>query len=297
VIVLKGRREVLERVAFSPDGAAVAAPTWNGLQIWRPIVAGAEPAVLPVKQPGELHFTPDGNGLFVAGRRLNFVNLATGAVAAPVGDRSVSRFALAHAGDRYIVDEYRSNAHYMSAHSTGGILLWEHRVTGWWQQPFFLPGDEAFIRLTGGGGSARDERQYRIVTHATATGEELRRSAPFTGETWRWVLSPDATTFAVPVMTRVRIYRFRDPAVELVTTLRKDNRKDYTGVAFHPSGKYLAATSNDETVRLYDTTTWEVARTFTWAIGRMRSVCFSPDGTLAAAGSEKGQVVVWDVDL
>src|SRR5688572_24375686 len=191
-------REVLERVAFSPDGTAVVAPTWNGLQVWRRVLAGARIAVLPVKNPGDPHFTPDGNGLFVAGRRLHFVSLETGAATEPVGERSVSRFALAHAGDRYIVDEYRSSAHYMSARSTGGILLWEHRVTGWWQQPFFLPGDEVFIRLTGGGGSARDERQYRIVTHSTATGEELRRSDPFTGETWKWVLSPDATTFAAP---------------------------------------------------------------------------------------------------
>jgi WD40 repeat protein len=70
-----------------------------------------------------------------------------------------------------------------------------------------------------------------------------------------------------------------------------------TSIAFHPSGRYLAATSNDTTVKLYDTTTWTVAKTFSWNIGRMRSIAFSPDGTLAAAGSDTGKVVVWDVDL
>jgi WD40 repeat protein len=79
--------------------------------------------------------------------------------------------------------------------------------------------------------------------------------------------------------------------------IRNDNRKHFTGIAFHPSGKYLAVTSNDATVKLYDMTTWEVARTFTWDIGKMRSICFSPDGTLAAAGSDRGKIVVWDVDL
>jgi WD40 repeat protein len=296
VIVLKGLNEILERVAFSPDGTAVVAPTWNGLQIWRSVLTGAKYTAFPVNHPGDPHFTPDGNGLFVAGRRLHFADLATKAVTAPVGDRSVSRFALARAGDRYIIDEYRSKIQYMSARLVSGDLLWERSVSGWWEHPWFLPGDAEFLRLEGDG-QLRRERQFQIVTHATATGEELRRSEPFSGDAWNWVLSTDATMFAFRVTMWVHVYRFRDPAVELLTTLRKDNRKDFTGVAFHPSGRYLAATSNDETVRLYDTTTWEVARTFTWAIGRMRSVCFSPDGALAAAGGDKGQIVVWDVDL
>jgi WD40 repeat protein len=50
-------------------------------------------------------------------------------------------------------------------------------------------------------------------------------------------------------------------------------------------------------VKLYDTSTWEVARTFTWDIGKMRSIAFSRDGALAAAGSDTGKVVVWDVDV
>ena len=29
----------------------------------------------------------------------------------------------------------------------------------------------------------------------------------------------------------------------------------------------------------------------------MRSIAFGPDGTLAAAGSGTGKVIVWDVDL
>lgn len=71
----------------------------------------------------------------------------------------------------------------------------------------------------------------------------------------------------------------------------------FTDLAFHPSGRFLAATSNDTTVKLYDTTSWQLATTFTWGIGRLRSVAFSPDGTLAAAGSDSGKIVVWDVDL
>jgi WD40 repeat protein len=79
--------------------------------------------------------------------------------------------------------------------------------------------------------------------------------------------------------------------------IKSDTRSRLTGVAFHPSGKFLAVASNDRTVKLYDTATWKPVKTLTWDIGRLRSVCFSPDGTLAAAGSDTGKVVVWDVDV
>jgi len=76
-----------------------------------------------------------------------------------------------------------------------------------------------------------------------------------------------------------------------------DNRQGFTGIAFHPSGRYLAATSNDKTVKLFDSGSWQLAKTYTWGIGKLRSIAFSPDGMLAAAGSDTGKVVVWDLDL
>jgi hypothetical protein len=40
-----------------------------------------------------------------------------------------------------------------------------------------------------------------------------------------------------------------------------------------------------------------VAQTYSWAVGRLRSVCFSPDGMRAAVGSDTHKVVVFDVDV
>jgi WD40 repeat protein len=78
--------------------------------------------------------------------------------------------------------------------------------------------------------------------------------------------------------------------------VNNDGRRHFTAVAYHPGGRLLAATSNDETVKLYDTKSWKVAKTFTWEAGKLRSVAFSPDGTRAAVGGDAGRVVVWDVD-
>lgn len=79
--------------------------------------------------------------------------------------------------------------------------------------------------------------------------------------------------------------------------VRHPKQKHFTSLAYHCSGRYLATTANDSRVLFYDTANWKVAKTFDWKIGKLRCVAFSPDGALAAVGSDKGQVVVWDVDV
>jgi len=78
--------------------------------------------------------------------------------------------------------------------------------------------------------------------------------------------------------------------------IRNDNRKQFTALAYHPSGRHLYATSNDTTVHVFDTENWNWVGRFTWQLGRLKAVTVSPDGMLAAAGGDKGDVVIWDVD-
>ena len=164
-----------------------------------------------------------------------------------------------------------------------------------WSDPLFLPDGDRFVLV--------EHRRHRTphwfanrATYSLKNGAELDVSGCLQELPELVALSCDRSRVACRTRETIYVYPTAGGVLDF-GYIKNDSKKHFTGVAFHPSGKYLAATSNDATVKLYDTTTWAVARTFTWDIGKMRSIAFSPDGTLAAAGSDSGKVVVWDVDV
>jgi WD40 repeat protein len=71
----------------------------------------------------------------------------------------------------------------------------------------------------------------------------------------------------------------------------------FKAVAFTPDGRYLGAIHNDRTVRFWGAAGWREGPAFNWGVGALQDFAFAADGTRAAAGSKRGKVVVWDVDL
>jgi len=88
---------------------------------------------------------------------------------------------------------------------------------------------------------------------------------------------------------------FDTTAGALVGELVHPGRPYVTGMAVHPNGTVACSRTNG-TVCLWNIERPELVRTLDWKLGKLVSVAFSPDGSIGAAGTEDGQVVVWDVD-
>jgi WD40 repeat protein len=306
VIVLqrKGERSRIDVLAFSPDSRSLFASSYYGATLWAGL-PNAEPGIVfpHYRYVLRVRFTPDSRYLITDHNTLTIHDLA---------DDTERSFDLWTPYSSYF-DVTPDGEHLVHAQldreNPPGLIaccsvnepkpkaaLWSRRLSKSLRSaPTCIAGDR-FVLPESWWDQSLMRGVFRYVTYSVTTGEELAAVEGPEIDFVPPVTSQDGQLLARTFNARV-IVLSADDFSKPVAALRNDNRKHFTGIAFHPSGRYLAATSNDETVKLYETTTWEVARTFTWDIGRMRSIAFSPDGTLAAAGSDKGKVVVWDVDL
>jgi WD40 repeat protein len=321
MLVLKGAYGDVSDLAFSPNVALLAATgNGRGLEIWN-LPSGTKWA--PYKHAlrpndGPIAFHPTHPVCF-ASRGICVMEIATDTREARqlvINGASVYSFlarAMLPDGSRLIsftIDVHPSNGSLRLLRWEPGkqlTTIWKVAVPGLVARSSQAP-QPLVICVAADGATfftldAKPSRSYwslateltRVSVWSVERGEHLRSAKLPAGTVSKFALSPDSRMFATCRTNALSIWNAAD--LKVTTRLQNDTKAHFTAVAFHPSGRYLAATSNDMTVKLYDTTTWKIVYTFTWKIGRLRSVAFSPDGTLAAVGSEMGQVVVWDVDL
>jgi WD40 repeat protein len=299
VIVLKSTsRARVKQLAFAPNGTAIAAAAGAcGLLVWNELINGAKAEVLktPFNSTHRIAYTPDGAYLLVSENGLCVVELATREVKevpvlgfeigfAPTPDSAQVVVCERHATNRAIRTSFWSlrKPNKPTARVTDDLYF----EFG----PFFVNDEDYLIA------GWHKTKGLCMRTRSAKTGKLLSEATDVPVTPDHAVLSPDATRVACASGRLLHVLPVGGPFNDKPVA-KNDNKKHFADLAYHPGGKYLATASNDGTIKFFDTATWEVARTFTWKTGKMRAVCFSPDGTLAAAGGEKGRVVVWDVDL
>jgi hypothetical protein len=130
-----------------------------------------------------------------------------------------------------------------------------------------------------------DPQTGEVIGHVTSHPEAVPALA----------VSPDGKLLAVAAGMQLLLCEL--PSGRQRGTAQSQKRKHFTDVAFHLCGRVLAASSNNETVRLFNTTSLTETAAFDWEIGPVRRLAFAPDGLRAAAAGKTGRVVLWDVDL
>jgi WD40 repeat protein len=137
--------------------------------------------------------------------------------------------------------------------------------------------------------------QRDITTGKVLSERELPDKQGPLGVRTRLHITPDGST--VIGMRGRSVYCW--PIDPKDTNTRKTTvaKKDVLDVALHPSGKWILVASGSPEVSVWDTTTWQCVKNYNWRIGPVQSVGVSPDGTLAAAGTEACKIAVWDWDL
>ena len=102
--------------------------------------------------------------------------------------------------------------------------------------------------------------------------------------------SPDGTTIAVG--SQDNVYLLDANTGTLINIL--EHRYSVYSVAFSPDGTTLASGGRDGTVRLWDTATGTLIKSFIGHTDSVTNVAYSPDGTTLASGSWDGTVRLWD---
>ncbi len=134
---------------------------------------------------------------------------------------------------------------------------------------------------------------YRnALVHSLETGAWVS-TLPHTQGINAVAFSPEGRLLATAAVGTVRVW-----APESGECVRKFKavRGTVTALAWHPSGRFLGVCCPDGSVRFWDVGGGKELAAFDWGAGVTGHLAFSPDGSMAAAGTAD-KVVVWDVDV
>lgn len=320
---LKGHSSGITKVAFNPDGKILASLSWDGtIKLWD-TVTGTELYTLKGHSDdagtigeGAVAFSPDGE------------ILATG-----VKDGSIKLWEVSNGTELLTLKGHSRQASSITFSPDGKILVsrgggtikvWD-ASTGTELHSFESIGENNYgIALSPDGKLLAGYREDKTIKlWDVLTGAELH-TLPF-GDAYSIAFSPDGKTLASARRGMVRLWD-----VSAGTELRtlKAQREWLFSLLFSPDGKTIAAggidytvggkreseavgklplkpieilqqnpafTGKDYTVKLWDASTGVLLQTLIGSSHAVKSVAFSPDGKILAAGTDYTAIRLWDV--
>lgn len=306
MLTLKTNKQTVTRLAFSADGARLAAGgTSKKVQVWT-LTDPSKPAAFPLASgdPEWVGFLPDGRVLALEsyGRYVIVAPDTGDKVVADLGQgRWVGRIAATP--DRSVFYGTGNEAQRWDFDGTALAEVWNFRVpdtksdvvTG--RGGVVLPADGTVVAAVGNG---HDKTWLHV--RDSATGKLLSKRQIADATIRDLTLLPDGETFAF-----VRLDPDSDEpgGAAVVTSAGKKCRDVFlppagvhlTALAVHPTAPRAAVGQSDGVVRVLDTDSWAEVTAYQWEKRPVKCVTFAPDGLKAAAAFDgTGQFVVWDLD-
>ena len=311
-----GKAKRVYATTFSPSGRLLAAVGVNRVHVWDTLTGDVRkgPAVAETSSGYSLEFI-DESRLLLAGTDFRVWDLAADTwQVLMTGMRYFRQIARSPDGRCLAEVDYTSSTEWGGA---AGLALYDVE-TGQ-----LLPAPPEAPNTTGGLAFSPDGR-FLATGHIVRVGEKIRHigllnmdypvndydyvvrvrempggrviaTIPGWGQGVRYLsFSPDGKQLVGTAGPRLRVW---DLAADREVAVQKRGPKHFQGLVFTADGRHLATVSNDTTVRIWDAETWAERTTYTWAVGALLNIALAPDGLRAAAGSDRGKVVVWDMDV
>jgi WD40 repeat protein len=302
MLILTGHKRMVNSVCFSPDGDKLLSTGGFSTDEARLFDLESRKARWVRDEGFGAHrffgavFTPEGSHLLtcdhLAGcRLLDADTLAETPL--PLGDAVARPFStpiFSPDGTRLLARaelwETAPHLHWWAYPSWEPLPTWTVQIQWGFRHcnPLFSPDSRTLADVAG----------FEVILYDVATGQERRRLPLELKQgmaTMAW--APNARLLASASGPALTVW---DTATGAEVAALRQKKKYFLGLAFTPDGGFLGTVSNEETVKMWDTSSWNLAREYAWEIGGLKCLAFSRNGHLGAAGSEKKRIVVWDLD-